>query len=328
MTEVRVAPPLVDVLLGPAERRAALERDVREGLTATPKKLPPKWHYDAEGSRLFGEITRLPEYYLTRAEREILAARAGDIAAVSRADTLVELGAGTSEKTRLLLDALREAGRLERIVVLDVDEETLRESAERLAREYPGVAVHGVAGDLEQHLSELPHEGRRLIAFLGSSIGNFETAERAAFLRRLRGAIDPGETFLLGTDLVKDPARLHAAYDDAAGVTPRFSLNLLSVLNRELGADFDLARFRHVPRWDAERELVDIRLRSLGAQRVCVRALGLEIDFAEGEELHTETSAKFRRGGVERELREAGFDVREWWTDEAGDFALSLSEAV
>ena len=328
MTEVRVAPPLVDVLLGPAERRAALERDVREGLTATPKRLPPKWHYDAEGSRLCGEITRLPEYYLTRAEREILAARAGDIAAVSRADTLVELGAGTSEKTRLLLDALREAGRLERIVVLDVDEETLRESAERLAREYPGAAVHGVVGDLEQHLGELPREGRRLIAFLGSSIGNFETAERAAFLRRLRGAIDPGESFLLGTDLVKDPARLHAAYDDAAGVTPRFSLNLLSVLNRELGADFDLARFRHVPRWDPERELVDIRLRSLGAQRVCIRALGLEIDFAEGEELHTETSAKFRPSGVELELREVGFDVREWWTDEAGDFALSLSEAV
>jgi L-histidine N-alpha-methyltransferase len=328
MTEIGVHAPVVEVLLGPEERRAALERDVREGLMATPKRLPPKWHYDAEGSRLFGEITRLPEYYLTRAEREILAARSDEIAAVSGADTLVELGAGTSEKTRLLLDALRDAGRLERVVVVDVDEETLRESAERLAREYPDAAVHGVVGDLEEHLDALPRQGRRLVAFLGSSIGNFEAPERAAFLCRLRETMEPGESFLLGTDLVKDPARLHAAYDDAAGVTPRFSLNLLSVLNRELDADFDPARFRHVPRWDPERELVDIRLRSLAPQRVRIGALGLEVEFAEGEELHTETSAKFRREGVERELRDAGFALRECWTDEAGDFALSLSGAA
>jgi len=327
MTEIGVHAPVVEVLLGPEERRAALERDVREGLMATPKRLPPKWHYDAEGSRLFGEITRLPEYYLTRAEREILAARSDEIAAVSGADTLVELGAGTSEKTRLLLDALRDAGRLERVVVVDVDEETLRESAERLAGEYPGAAVHGVVGDLEEHLDALPREGRRLVAFLGSSIGNFEAPERAAFLRRLRETMEPGESFLLGTDLVKDPARLQAAYDDAAGVTPRFSLNLLSVLNRELEADFDPARFRHVPRWDPERELVDIRLRSLAPQRVRIGALGLEVEFAEGEELHTETSAKFRREGVERELGHAGFVLRKCWTDEAGDFALSLSGA-
>jgi L-histidine Nalpha-methyltransferase len=327
VTELRVQAPAVDVLLGPDERRAALERDVREGLTATPKRLPPKWHYDAEGSRLFGEITRLPEYYLTRAEREILAARAGEIAERSGADTLVELGAGTSEKTRLLLDALRAAGRLERIVVLDVDEETLVGSAERLAQEYPEAAVHGVVGDLEEHLGELPREGRRLVAFLGSSIGNFEEPERGLFLRRLADMMEPGESFLLGTDLVKDPARLYAAYDDADGVTPRFSLNLLHVLNRELDADFDVARFRHVPRWDAERELVDIRLRSLAPQRVRIGALGLEVEFAEGEELHTETSAKFRPEGVARELRSAGFALRDWWTDEAGDFALSLSSA-
>ena len=327
MTELGVHAPVVEVLLGSEERRAALERDVRYGLTATPKRLPPKWHYDAEGSRLFAEITRLPEYYLTRAEREILAARAGEIAAISGADTLVELGAGTSEKTRLLLDALRDAGRLQRIVLLDVDEETLRGSAERLGEEYPGVLVHGVVGDLEEHLEALPRSGRRLVAFLGSSIGNFEPPERAGFLVRLRAAMRPGESFLLGTDLVKDPARLHAAYDDAAGVTPRFSLNLLAVLNRELGADFDLARFRHVPRWDRERELVDIRLRSLAAQRVRIGALGLEVDFAAGEDLHTETSGKFRRAGVERELREARFALGEWWTDAAGDFALSLSRA-
>jgi L-histidine N-alpha-methyltransferase len=327
MTEIGVHAPVVEVLLGPEARRAALERDVRNGLTATPKRLPPKWHYDAEGSRLFDEITRLPEYYLTRAEREILAARSDEIAAVSGADTLVELGAGTSEKTRLLLDALRDAGRLERVVVLDVDEETLRGSARRLAGEYPEAAVHGVVGDLEAHLDALPQAGRRLVAFLGSSIGNFEDVERAAFLRRLRDAMEPGESFLLGTDLVKDPARLQAAYDDAAGVTPRFSLNLLRVLNRELDADFDPSRFRHVPRWDPKRELVDIRLRSLALQRVRIGALGLEVEFADGEELHTETSAKFRREGVERELREAGFELREWWTDASGDFALSLSRA-
>lgn len=328
MSKTEVRAPEVAVLLGPEERRAALERDVREGLTTSPKRLPPKWHYDAVGSELFGEITRLPEYYLTRAEREILAARSGEIAAASGAETLVELGAGTSEKTRLLLDALRDAGRLERVVVLDVDEETLRESAERLAREYPGAAVHGVVGDLGEHLGALPRDGRRLVAFLGSSIGNFEARERAVFLRRLRDGLKPGESFLLGTDLVKDPARLRAAYDDAAGVTPRFSLNLLHVLNRELDADFDPDRFRHVPRWDPERELMDIRLRSLAPQRVRIGALGLEVEFAEGEELHTETSAKFRRQGVERELRSAGLEPREWWTDEAGDFALSLSSAA
>jgi L-histidine N-alpha-methyltransferase len=292
VTETAAAPRIA-VLLGPQDRLAALEHDVREGLTSTPKRLPPKWHYDEEGSRLFSLITELPEYYLTRCEREILEARAAEIAAASRADTLVELGAGTSQKTRLLLDAMRDVGSLRRIVLLDVDEATLR-----------------------------------VIAFLGSSIGNFLPEERAAFLRALRGAMDPGETFLLGADLVKERERLVAAYDDAAGVTARFSLNLLSVLNNELGADFDFACWEHAPRWDRERELMDIRLRSLAEQVVHFPTLDLDVRFAEGEELHTEISAKFRREVLEEELGEAGLEPRAWWTDEAGDFAVSLSLAL
>jgi dimethylhistidine N-methyltransferase len=324
----RDAEPDMIVRLGPQDRRAALERDVREGLTATPKRLPPKWHYDAEGSRLFGEITRLDEYYLTRREREILEARAAEIATVSYADTLVELGAGTSEKTRLLLDALDDAGRLRRILLLDVDSDTLGDSVARLREEYPAADVRGVVGDLESHLDALPKIGRRVVAFLGSSIGNFEPDARPRFLRALRRSMLPGEWFLLGVDLVKDPERIAAAYDDSAGVTARFSLNLLSVLNEELGADFDLAAFEHVPRWDPEREVMDIRLRAGRPQRVRVPALGLDVRFAAGEELHTEISAKFRREGIERELAEAGLEPRRSWTDEAGDFGLSLSVAV
>jgi L-histidine N-alpha-methyltransferase len=322
------AEPRIAVLLGPQDRQAALERDVREGLTATPKRLPPKWHYDEEGSRLFSLITELPEYYLTRCEREILERRAGEIAAAAGADTLVELGAGTSQKTRLLLDAMRDAGPLQRIVLLDVDEATLRQSAAALAEEYAGVEVCGVVGDIQRHLGELPKGGRRMIAFLGSSIGNFLPQERGEFLAALYAAMEPGETFLLGADLVKDPERLVAAYNDAAGVTARFSLNLLSVLNKELGADFDVSLWKHVPRWDAERELMDIRLRSLAEQVVQFPTLDLEVRFADSEELHTETSAKFRREGLEAELADAGLEPRKWWTDEAGDFAVSLSLAL
>jgi L-histidine N-alpha-methyltransferase len=318
----------IDVLLGPNDRRELLERDVREGLAATPKRLATKWHYDEEGSRLFSAITELPEYYLTRRERAILEERAGEIAAASGADTLVELGAGTSTKTRLLLDAFRARDFLARIELLDVDEATLRASAAKLADEYPGVEVRGVVGDIERHLGALPQEGRRMVAFLGSSIGNLDPSERAVFLAGLRGTMSHGETFLLGADLVKDPARLVAAYDDAAGVTARFSLNILNVVNRELDANFDLARFRHVPRWDAAREVIDVRLRSLEDQRVRIEALDLEVDFAEGEELHTEISSKFRRTGLEQELAAAGFEPAEWWTDRDADFAVSLSRAV
>jgi L-histidine N-alpha-methyltransferase len=318
----------VAVHLGPGDRRDALRRDVLDGLTRTPKSLPPKWFYDERGSELFDEITRLPEYYLTRREREILAERAGEIAERTHADTLVELGAGTSEKTRFLLDALVSAGSLRSYAAIDVSEETLRESAMRVAAEYPSIAVRAVVGDLERHLDRLPADGHRLVAFLGSSIGNFPPVARSAFLEELRAGLTDGEALLLGLDLVKARGRLEAAYDDAAGVTAEFNRNMLAVLNRELGADFVVERFEHVAGWDAENEWVELALRSLDDRLVRIRELQLEVEFVLGELLHTEISAKFRRERSEPELERAGFEPAAWWTDAAGDFALSLSLAA
>jgi L-histidine N-alpha-methyltransferase len=311
--------------LDPDDAAAALRADALAGLTATPKKLPPRWFYDERGSELFDEITRLPEYYPTRTERAILAAHAGEIAAASGAEVLVELGSGTSEKTRLLLDALRAAGTLRRFVPFDVDPSVLRLAGAALTEEYPGLEVAGVVGDFTQHLGELPRSGRRMVAFLGSTIGNLEPAPRAAFLAELAATLQPGDSLLLGTDLVKDPARLLRAYDDAAGVTAAFDRNLLAVLNRELKSDFDLAAFEHVALWDDAHEWVEMRLRARSEQVVTVAALDLEVRFAAGEDLHTEVSAKFRRSGVERELAAAGLAMTHWWTDPDGDFALSLS---
>jgi L-histidine Nalpha-methyltransferase len=314
--------------LGPDDAAAELRADVLAGLTTTPKSLPPKWFYDERGSELFDQITRLPEYYPTRTERAILDARADEIAAASGADVLVELGSGTSEKTRLLLTALSDAGHLRRFVPFDVDPSVLRAAGAALIEEYPGLEVEGVVGDFTRHLGELPREGRRMVAFLGSTIGNLEPAQRADFLAALRATLHPGDSFLLGTDLVKDPGRLVRAYDDAQGVTAQFDKNVLAVLNRELKADFDLGAFEHVARWDAEREWMDIRLRSTAAQVVSVAALDLEVAFAAGEEMRTEISAKFRRDGVARELAAAGLAMTHWWTDPAGDFGLSLSVPV
>ena len=315
----------VDVHLAPDSVARALEADVRAGLGATPKTLPPKWFYDDRGSELFDEITHLPEYYPTRTERAILAASAGEIAELTKADTLVELGSGTSEKTRLLLDALRDAGTLERFVPFDVSEQTLRDAAAAVAVEYPGVRVHAVVGDFEHHLRDLPAGGTRLVAFLGSTIGNLAPGPRAQFLADLAATLAPGDALLLGTDLVKDTARLVAAYDDAAGVTAAFNRNVLAVLDRELDADFDPDRFDHVAVYDPHAEWIEMRLRSRTAQHVRVTALDMDVDFAEGEELRTEISAKFRRERVNRELATAGFQLAEWWTDPAGDFAVSLS---
>ena len=317
----------VDVHLAPDASARALEADVRAGLATTPKTIPPKWFYDDRGSELFDEITRLPEYYPTRTERAILVAHAGDVAELTKADTLVELGSGTSEKTRLLLDALRDAGTLERFVPFDVSEQTLRDAAAAVAREYPGVRVHAVVGDFEHHLRDLPGGGTRVVAFLGSTIGNLAPTERAAFLADLAATLAPGDALLLGTDLVKDAGRLVAAYDDASGVTAAFNRNVLSVVNRELDADFHPDAFEHVAVWDPDAEWIEMRLRSPRVQTVDVRALDLVVDFAAGEELRTEISAKFRRDRVERELAAARFELAEWWTDPADDFALSLSFA-
>ena len=308
-----------------ADLARALRADAEEGLRARPKALPPKWFYDARGSALFEEITRLDEYYLTGAERTILAARATDIAVASAADTLLELGAGSAEKTRLLLDALAAAGTLKRYVPVDVSEEALVETADRVAAEYRGIDVHGVVADFERHLGLLPNHGRRLIAFLGSTIGNMPPGDRLGFLRDLRAIMADGDTLLLGTDLVKDPARLVAAYDDAAGVTTEFNRNVLHVLNRELGADFAPEAFGHVAVWDERNAWVEMRLRSSRQQRVRLADLAMTVDFAAGEDLRTEISAKFTREDVASDLHAAGLSMGDWWIDPAGDFALSVA---
>lgn len=302
-----------------------LREDVRAGLTATPKWLPPKWFYDARGSELFEEITRLPEYYPTRAERAVLAAHADDIAALTGAKTLIELGSGSSEKTRLLLDAFTRHGDLGSFVPLDVSVSALRGSTEQIAAAYPGLRVRGIVGDFTRHLDRLPTGGRRLVLFLGGTIGNLLPAERAEFLTAMRAALECGDWLLIGTDLVKDPAVIVPAYDDAAGVTAEFNRNVLRVINRELGADFDPAAFRHVAVWDPEREWVEMRLRAERAVRV--RVLDLDVGFAAGEELRTEVSAKFRPEGIARELAAAGFVRQAFWTDPEGLFGVSLARA-
>ena len=302
-----------------------LRNDARDGLSRTPKSLPPKWFYDAAGSDLFDQITRLPEYYPTRAEAAILASQAGLIAVASGADTLVELGSGTSSKTRALLGALRDAGTLRRFVPFDVDASVLETAGATLGREYPGLRIDAVCGDFERHLAEIPRGGRRLVAFLGSTIGNLTPGPRAAFLNALSESMDPGDTLLLGTDSVKDVGRLVRAYDDSAGVTAAFNRNVLAVLNRELGADFRLDAFAHVARWNAPESRIEMWLRASGAQRVRVPELDLTVDFADGEEMLTEVSCKFTREQVAAELAAAGLTRTHWWTDAAGDFGLSLA---
>jgi L-histidine N-alpha-methyltransferase len=301
---------------------AALRSDVRDGLTRTPKTLPPKWFYDAHGSELFEQITELPEYYPTRAEREILTARAGEIAGVLPARTLVELGSGSSEKTRLLLDALTG---LHTYVPVDVSESALRQAGQALAAERPALRVHALIADFTAGLVLPDTPGPRLLAFLGGTIGNLLPDERARFLTAMRSLLTAGDALLLGTDLVKDPEVLVRAYDDAAGVTAAFDKNVLTVIDRELGADFDPDAFDHVALWNPDEEWIEMRLRSRIAQTVKVPALDLTVDFAAGEELRTEVSAKFRREKVAGELTAAGFAPVGWWTDAAGRFALSLS---
>jgi L-histidine N-alpha-methyltransferase len=305
-----------------------LRSDVLTGLTATPKTLPPKWFYDARGSELFERITRLPEYYPTRAEREILGDRADEIAALTGAHTLVELGSGSSEKTRLLLDALRDTGNLREIVALDVSDAALTASVATLREAYAPATVHGVVGDFTRHLALLPGDVPRLVAFLGGTIGNLVPAERAKFLSALRDNLQVGEWLLLGTDLVKDPATLVAAYDDEEGVTAEFNRNVLHVLNRELSADFDIPSFAHVARWDEREEWIEMRLRATRDMEVHIRELDLTVSFAAGEELHTEVSAKFRPARVAAELAEAGFELTNWWTDREERFGVSLARAV
>jgi L-histidine N-alpha-methyltransferase len=317
--------PRVDVHLTADDLRTALRSDAGRGLSSTPKDIPPKWFYDTRGSQLFDDITRLPEYYPTRRERAILAERAREIAEITGADTLVELGSGTSDKTRILLDALRDAGTITRFVPFDVSEQTLRDAAAAVHRDYPSVHVHAVVGDFERHLGTLPDDGRRLVAFLGGTIGNLLPAARADFLLEIAKGLGAGDHLLLGLDLVKDVDRLEAAYDDAQGVTADFNKNVLAVMNRELDADFDAERFDHVAVYDTRNARIEMRLRARDAHTVHVRGLALTVPFEAGEEMRTEVSAKFTREQVAGELAAAGMYLERWWTDSAGDFALLLA---
>ena len=317
--------PVVSVLLDPDWSRGGLVEDVRRGLSRQPRTLPPKWLYDDVGSQLFDRITRLPEYYPFAAEHAILELHAADIAKASGASTLVELGSGTSEKTRMLLDAFTASGQLQRFVPVDVSEATLREAAAAIADRYPGVAVEAVVGDFTLHLAHLPRGGRRTVAFLGGTIGNLYREERGAFLGALADVLEPGDSVLLGTDLVKSADRLIAAYDDSAGVTEEFIRNSLRVLNRELDADFDIDGFSYVPFWDPHMERMDLRLRAETPQTVVIPGAGLTLDLAVGEEIRVEISTKFRVEGISAELEQAGLGVTEVWTDPAGDFALTLA---
>ena len=303
----------------------ALRSDVFLGLTQTPKKLPPKWFYDDRGSELFEQITRLPEYYPTEAERSILKTYAGEIAEASGADTLVELGSGAADKTRVLLDAMSAAGNLTRFVPFDVSEGILRSSSADLLNEYPGITISGVVGDFENHLRHIPLVGTKLTALLGGTVGNFHPEARKVFIADIVAGMKPGDSFLLGTNLVKDIDRLELAYDDPAGITAEFNKNVLHVLNDRVGGNFVIPNFEHYAKFDTKNEWIDIRLKSLTDQDVHLEDLDLDIHFDEGEFLHTEISSKFRREGVAEEVAEAGLELTNWWTDERGDYALSLS---
>ncbi|HEX8122936.1 MAG TPA: L-histidine N(alpha)-methyltransferase [Solirubrobacteraceae bacterium] len=315
----------VDSRLSAGTERTLAE-DVLDGLTRAFKELPPKHFYDAYGSELFERICELPEYYPTRTERSILESQAAAIAEATGAAEVVELGAGYATKTRVLLDALRDAGTLARYVPVDVSETTVRACAEELVGEYPGLAVHGLVGDFERHLVHLPEApGPRLIVFLGGTIGNFLPGARRRFLRDLRARMGAGDHLLLGTDLVKDPGIIEAAYDDGAGVTAEFNRNVLRVVNRELDADFDLAAFEHVAFFDPDHEWIEMRLRARSRQTVRIDALDLTVRFVRGEELRTEISAKFTAERLERDLRASGLELSGWYSDPEDLFAVTLS---
>jgi L-histidine N-alpha-methyltransferase len=323
-TGAAAAPALI-AHMGPADLEAQLRRDALEGLTAPAKSIPSKWFYDYNGSMLFDEITRLPEYYLTRAERQILRERAASIVSETGAETLVELGCGMSEKTRVLLDAFGRKGDLRRFVPFDVDGDVLKMAAAELLERYPGLEVQGIVGDFERHLDSIAEPGRSLVIFLGSTIGNLNVEQRRSLLAQLSASLKPGDSFLLGVDLVKDVDVLEAAYNDSAGISAAFNLNILRVLNARLGADFEIESFDHVASFNLQTEQMEMFLRATRPQNVRLELLNLEISFEEGEMLHTEISAKFRREGIEAELTQAGLQPAHWWTDSDRKFAVTLS---
>ncbi len=318
----------IDVHLSSDEVRNQMRSDALKGLQGEEKSIPPVWFYDERGSRLFEEITQLPEYYPTRAERALLQEFAPSIAEVSKADTLVELGAGACEKTRVLLSAFQESGTLARYVPFDVSDEFLRDAATALSDEFEALNIHLVVGDFHRHLAQIPTEGRRMVAFLGGTIGNLNPAQRARFLFDLNCTMSSDDSLLLGTDLVKDRDRLVAAYDDAAGVTADFNRNVLHVLNEQLGGDFDPELFEHVALWNEDEQWIEMRLRAQESTEVSLAGAGITVRFDEGEDVLTEISAKFTPDGVEKELHEAGFVVEDMWGAQEGEFLLTLAHPV
>ena len=315
----------VDVRLPDDWAEGAMRDDITRAFSSHPLVLPPKWLYDDRGSELFDQITRLDAYYPTEAERAILAARADEIAATTGADTVVELGSGTSDKTRTLLDAFHRAGQLRRFAPVDVSRATLEAAAGDLARRYPGIEINALVGDFTRHLVHLPSGQRRLVAFLGGTVGNFYVEERAAFLGALADSLDPGEWLLLGVDLVKPIERILDAYDDPEGVTAEFVKNVLAVLNTSLEGDFDLDAFDFVPLWDRREERIDLRLRAVVPQDVRLASLDLDLALGEGDELRVEISTKFRPERVTAELEAAGFEAPTLWTDDQDLFGLALA---
>ena len=304
-----------------------LAKDVEAGLSSKPYELSPKWLYDEKGSELFEQIMVLEEYYQTRTEKEILTEHADAIAQITQANTLVELGSGNSEKTLILLQAMAKDGHCERFVPFDASETAVQSSVAAATELFSGLEINGIVADFEHHLKDIPHTGKRLVVFLGGTIGNLRPNERKNFLTDIAVMMDPGDYFLLGTDLVKDSEILCKAYDDSLGVTADFNLNILNVLNRELGADFDLSQFSHVAVYNDEMDWIEMRLRSLTSQKIFISKLDMYVELEQGEEILTEISAKFKPEGIKEEIETAGLEIVSQWTDKAGDYLLNLAVA-
>jgi L-histidine Nalpha-methyltransferase len=322
-----VITPTVTRLDGDVDRLREMAADVRTGLARRPRELPCRYFYDARGSALFEEITRLPEYYPTRAEAAILEARSAEVIELTRPEVVVELGAGSCAKTRLLIEAGLEDD-LTRFVPFDISSAAVEEAVRELASGFDGLRVHGMVGDFRDQLGTIPRLGRQLVLFLGSTIGNFEEAERRAFLAAVRSLLAPGDHFLLGVDLVKPEPVLHAAYNDSLGITAEFNLNLLHVLNRELEADFEPDLYEHVAFYSSEQQRVEMHLRATRAQVVRIPGAGLTVSLADGERVRTEISAKFTRESAGAALADAGMRLRRWFTDPDCQFGLALAEPV
>jgi len=313
-----------DIAFTRSRGSAEMAAEVRESLSADPPYLPCKYFYDDRGSRLFQQITRLPEYYQTRTEESLLETIGDEVAARVHALELVELGSGSGRKIRLLLDAMARHGRLERCVLFDINERDLEQSVRALGRDYPAAGVRGVIGDFTRGFDGIGPGGDRLIAFFGGTIGNVHPRDVPALLARVAALLEDGDGFLLGVDLVKDKRVLEAAYNDAAGVTALFNRNILQVINDRLGADFDPEAFDHVAFYDERNAWIEMRLRARRAQRVRIPGADMELRLPFGGEIRTEISCKYSRESLEAMLPGTGLRLGEWYTDEENRFALAL----